>query len=367
MQQHISSKQVVLAHIHDQTTLKALLDYLNLSQYADTLDSEGYERVEDLSDATSDEFVRLGMKNPHAKRVLKHFASFKRTQTAAIGEEERQAINQMVASARDHLNKFASAKTFLERERSLSAMGRHEALFTNFKLAALDTDGNGRISDSEVDQFYTGGASLVEAYLGSLINSGVVGALILSIIYPMAYESVPVENPFGSSRNLIPTLKFLCLQVSVSLSHSSLFDTAFMYTQMSFFMPTTKAQLWYIRKEKHYMQFLESMKSATIVTSACSLGLHIMAACTEKVGRLSTHGAVFSIIWFFPVMSSLFTIVAFMKVVLNSISAYLQQSAKEMMQSDLAAAVSVVSGEAGNSSTDVKSTYLSGLPVSDSE
>jgi hypothetical protein len=131
-----------------------------------------------------------------------------------------------------------------------------------------------------------------------------------------------------------------------------------MYTQMSFFMPTTKAQLWYIRKVKSYMQFLETMKNATIVTSACSLGLHIMAACTEKVGQLSTHGAVFSVIGFLPVVSSMFTIFVFMGVVLNSISAYLQQSAKEMMQSDLAA---------GNSSADVKSTYLSGLPVSDSE
>ena len=56
-------------------TVQGLLESLEISQYRDTFLEEGYSLLEDLEELSLEELMdELGMKKPHAKRILTHFA-----------------------------------------------------------------------------------------------------------------------------------------------------------------------------------------------------------------------------------------------------------------------------------------------------
>jgi hypothetical protein len=58
------------------TTVEALLEKLKLRHYYEKLMCEGYETVGDLKDARLEDLMEeCGLKRPHAKRILKHFAA----------------------------------------------------------------------------------------------------------------------------------------------------------------------------------------------------------------------------------------------------------------------------------------------------
>ena len=53
------------------------------------------------------------------------------------------------------------------------------------QMAKLDRDGNGRISKEEMDKFLESSKDLMEAVSALCLNSGVLAALFLSILFPM--------------------------------------------------------------------------------------------------------------------------------------------------------------------------------------
>ena len=61
---------------------------------------------------------------------------------------------------------------------------------TLFKLAQIDADGNGEISDEEVKKYLEDGQDAINRMLELCLNSGIVSALILSFVTPALLTTV---------------------------------------------------------------------------------------------------------------------------------------------------------------------------------
>jgi len=117
---------------------------------------------------------------------------------------------------------------------------------------------------------------------------GVVTALILSILFPIAIDGqiLEVEDTdwFGtvslSNQQTLALVAYILYQVATACSVFVLVAVANMYTQLSFHMPTTSAKLYYIEHIRWALPLLVALKN-------CSL---IFAGMAYVFDSVSTHG-----------------------------------------------------------------------------
>ena len=84
----------------------------------------------------------------------------------------------------------ASLRTTPSQRTQLNKLGGAEGVSTLFKLAQIDADGNGEISDEEVKKYLEDGQDAVNRMLELCLNSGIVSALILSFVTPALLTTV---------------------------------------------------------------------------------------------------------------------------------------------------------------------------------
>ena len=102
--------------------------------------------------------------------------------------KHKQMIEKLVSGARKKLKSYASAETHSERHKSFAELGMSEGLFLILKLAALDSNRDRVIDDDEADEFEKESQEMVETHKSSLLNTAVVSALALSLVFPLAYR-----------------------------------------------------------------------------------------------------------------------------------------------------------------------------------
>jgi TPR repeat protein len=69
----LSSPKVAVAAA-PPTTVLGVLEQLKLVQYYEQLTTEGYDEIEDLQNAPTEELIECGVKRPHARRITKCFS-----------------------------------------------------------------------------------------------------------------------------------------------------------------------------------------------------------------------------------------------------------------------------------------------------
>jgi hypothetical protein len=186
-------------------------------------------------------------------------------------EPEADEILLLVRSAREKLRAWVDSKTGTEREAAFQRIGMNEGLALLMSIASLEEDGDGKLSSAELEKFAEQSEKTISAHGESLTNAGVVCALILSVIYPMAYG---IETPNGS--NAFKYLEYIFLQFAVAGSITTVFGAGGVFTQLSFFLHTNKLKLWYINEINtyHIMPCIEGMKNVSLVMLALAIVAH---------------------------------------------------------------------------------------------
>ena len=136
----------------------------------------------------------------------------------------------------------------------LKEAGGHEGLASLIMFARLDRDHSGDIGDEELRDYQESAKMIVDANLNFALNTGVVAALLLSVVYPMSFALQVKEvtfdaTPVINALLMLRIIGFGCSHIAVALSFVLLTFSARIYTQISFWMPSLESQIWYTVRE----------------------------------------------------------------------------------------------------------------------
>ena len=180
-----------------------------------------------------------------------------------VVSQEAEQILATVLQAKKDLSAWVNSKDNVEKYKAFEKLGMNEGLYTALSLAAMDEDGDNRISPEEVQHFNDESAKVIDSHLNSFANGGIISALIFSIIFPITY-TLEVNEGDGALEHL----EFICMQLSVCGSLTAISTAAMMYTQLAFFIPTLKLKLWYIDKVRFFLPILEALKNTSLILLA---------------------------------------------------------------------------------------------------
>ena len=110
-------------------------------------------------------------------------------------------------------------------------------------LASLAESSTAGVTDEGMQLFQEAGASLIESRQSYLLNLGVVGALLLSMVYGESFEMLPEHD----APHTLQILHFVCVQLVLTISLFMLFMSCAMHAHLAFAMPTLEAKLAYVR------------------------------------------------------------------------------------------------------------------------
>ena len=131
-----------------------------------------------------------------------------------------------------------------------------------------------------------------------LLNAGVVAALILSIMFGLAYEenetlmTLYTAEAWGI-QEISDLTSFLANMTAVCSAFVTVYLSSLMYTQISFWMPTLEAQLWYVSMSRKAAGWVSLSKDLTIYASLTTLALEV--AVTGSLLDLLAYAPVFAL------------------------------------------------------------------------
>lgn len=207
---------------------------------------------------------------------------------------EVEHIQLLVQEAKQKLRNWVDAGNEMMQIKAKYDLGLSEGLYSNLTLAALDKNGDDTISETEVQEFKEGGEKLVDGYLSSLMNGGVTTALIFSVIFPTAYE-LEISKDSGIWLHL----EYLAMQAGVLTAIASIFISAVVYLQLSFFVPTTLLKMWYCKKLSFLFPIMEGLKNACLFEIAIGYMCHQMHVTYFPFNLLSILPLVVLLIAFY--------------------------------------------------------------------
>ena len=143
----------------------------------------------------------------------------------------RSDETQLLTEAREKVRACAASTS--SRSRLIAKLGGPERACIMLSLASLDTDGNGRLTPEEQARYNELGARLVESTKNFHLNAGVVAALVLSVVFGLAYEEKDALSALADSglsiwgsgealgserwtKSVANLLSFLAMQLAVS-------------------------------------------------------------------------------------------------------------------------------------------------------
>jgi hypothetical protein len=165
--------------------------------------------------------------------------------------------------------------------RPVASLGGSANACTLLALAGLDADGDGDWSASDVET----SKGLVEATKDAQLNAGVVAALVLSILFPLAYEEKEAllrlsEAQSWSYASISDCTSFISMQLAVSAAFVTVLISSRLYTQVAFWMPSLESQLWYITESSSATSLLEWSKNLTLLATLVTLTLETAVSLT---------------------------------------------------------------------------------------
>ena len=157
----------------------------------------------------------------------------------------RSDETQLLTEAREKVRACAASTS--SRSRLIAKLGGPERACIMLSLASLDTDGNGRLTPEEQARYNELGARLVESTKNFHLNAGVVAALVLSVVFGLAYEEKDALSALADSglsiwgsgealgserwtKSVANLLSFLAMQLAVSTAFLTVLLSSRLYT-----------------------------------------------------------------------------------------------------------------------------------------
>mgnify|MGYP000892135304 FL=1 len=116
-----------------------------------------------------------------------------------------------------YLTLLASENSILGSNNPLSKADRHiggkEMLAMKYALASCDTNGDGKISEEEIERLKESSVDILSAHTEAQMNAGIVAALILSFMVPLSLEPIEASDDCVDffSRDAVHYLKYLSI------------------------------------------------------------------------------------------------------------------------------------------------------------
>jgi hypothetical protein len=184
------------------------------------------------------------------------------------GSNDAQWVQNLVAEAKTNLKTYLDSTTKFQKIFAMRKIGLNEGLSFMLMLAALDANGDGILSPEELATFHEQSQIMIDAHLNALTNSGVVSALILSVIFPIAYAEKVDGNASGYKY-----VEYISLQCALATAITTVFCAAGVHTHLSFYLPNNRLRVWYINElnQRHIMPCIEILKNISLVLLGVSL------------------------------------------------------------------------------------------------
>ena len=174
-------------------------------------------------------------------------------------ESTRQELGQLAKNARDQLKPWLDERPpqgacenispSNKWRTQLNKLGGAEGVSTLFKLAQIDADGNGEISDEEVKKYLEDGQDAINRMLELCLNSGIVSALILSFVTPAllttveqsdescggySHDGTPIAGHFSPSLcNAFSLAYLVMMQLTFFACSAAMFYSCRIYTVLT--------------------------------------------------------------------------------------------------------------------------------------
>lgn len=187
-----------------------------------------------------------------------------------------QTTNSLVAKAWKDLGKWADTKP--SNMKVLNLLGGLPGISVLLGLVQLDKDGDSLLSDEEVKQYEVIAKAIVDGVIGHLLNIGVVGALLLSVIFEPAMAFVDITDEAVPGARVFQILAFALFQLLMALSLFMLYVASRMYVHLVFDLPNLEARVWYIRRWAKWI--LATTWAETTILLVAPLATLFSALCT---------------------------------------------------------------------------------------
>ena len=233
----------------------------------------------------------------------------KRIMKNVSGNVERDEIPKLLKEILEHWHRKVEQEhknqSLLSLPRRLLGVtsvllhGGQEAWASDIMLATLDANHDGQLTDKEYTQYLEHGQRVVDAIQNFATNNGVIAALFLSMVFPMALD-YEVDMQMD-----LRTANFVLLGWSSMLAFLILGIAARVYTHVSFWMPNIESKVWYSQKVSKYLMHLETCKSLLAVFGLTTLVIHAFVNSTIIGIAMAVPGVVIVLCYlYFEVQSS---------------------------------------------------------------
>lgn len=161
---------------------------------------------------------------------------------------------------------------------AVASLGGCQVTSLLLALAAIDPDDDGRIQSHEIERYNAVGRQIVEVSKAFLLNTGVVSALVLSVVFGLAYGEGEVliamsEKETFDYLSFIDVVSFVALQVAVALAFATMMASSRLYCVLGFWMPSLESQLWFINDSAALNDLMETAKNLTLFATLLALSL----------------------------------------------------------------------------------------------
>ena len=176
----------------------------------------------------------------------------------------------------------------------LALLGGPEKVSFMVSEFEVDADGDGNITEEEMEEKEEHCLRLVEQALNFLINSGVVGALLLSVLFPQVLiPLVPSDDSlqfFGDSTIMGFYYTYLvCMYFGLFCSIWITFMTIHYYLHITIWMPTTELKMWYVT-ELNVLPGVVFLTHACVVASGIALPFGICVGISSEAAIVAAIG-----------------------------------------------------------------------------
>ena len=165
---------------------------------------------------------------------------------------ERKIIIEKVISASKAIRKWDEMKKSGKHSQADALIGGAEGLSLKLGLARMDKNGDGNISYAEHDAYMDDAQLMIDKVTNLLLNSGVVGALFTSFLYPQLFNYINVSDEsqqfFGNTWiEVFLYIYYALLMTSVSFGILLVFYAMRLFILLNVWLDSLEAKLEYIQ------------------------------------------------------------------------------------------------------------------------
>ena len=199
----------------------------------------------------------------------------------AIDANTRERLEKMVKLARGTLRRFAKAASASAIKTELALLGGSDQGGLLVRLAALDLDGDGHLSNQEFSAFMLETQDLFQGVKDSVMNQSVIAALLLTISAPFLLGPFEVLFPLSwHGDDPVPSAALMALESS----------TAAWGDAAAFFAPhdaTSAARIRRVFFVVEVLLFCLSMFGAAVALKTSKQIYHSLNAMPTTIAKLS--------------------------------------------------------------------------------